>query len=456
VVLGRLLAPSLLVAGLVGSPFLPTRGAAAALDRPRFASVAEAPEREALFERLGVPPWHAAGLRGRGVKVAVLDSGFCGYRAFLGRALPARVQARSFRADGNLEAPESQHGILCAEVIHALAPDAELLLANWEPGRPEQFLQAVRWARAQGARILSCSVIMPSWSDCEGHGPVHQALGTLLGAGDQPGDLLCVASAGNTALRHWGGPFRDRGDGWHLWAPGQAGNGIHPWGDERVSVELCGQPGVTYELVVYDRTAGRETGRARTGRKSWVTSWAPPSFRCAVVPFAPEPGHLYALGVRRVAGTPGPFHVVVLGGSLTYATRRGSIPFPGDGPEVVAVGAVDWRGTRLPYSSCGPDTRQPKPDFVAPVPFPSRWRDRPFAGTSAAAPQAAALAALVWSCHPDWTALQVRQALRLAARHPGAVLPAGDTGYGEVHLPGGLPAPSQDAQPLPPRSPARR
>src|SRR6266542_176992 len=86
------------------------------------------------------------------------------------RASEATV--RSFRNDGNLEARDSQHGILCAEVLHALAPEAELLLANWEPDRPDRFLDAVRWAKEQGAKIISCSLIMPSWSDGEGGGAV--------------------------------------------------------------------------------------------------------------------------------------------------------------------------------------------------------------------------------------------------------------------------------------------
>src|SRR5258708_24576021 len=38
--------------------------------------------------RLGVDRWHAARQRGRGIKIAVLDSGFRGYRQFLGTALP--------------------------------------------------------------------------------------------------------------------------------------------------------------------------------------------------------------------------------------------------------------------------------------------------------------------------------------------------------------------------------
>src|SRR5262249_43146347 len=120
---------------------------------------------------------------------------------------------------------------------------------------------------------------------------------------------------------------------------------------------------------------------------------------------------------------------------LDCATARGSIPFPGDGPEVIAVGAVDADGRRLAYSSCGPNSRQPKPDVVAPVPFPSVWRPKPFSGTSAAAPQAAALAGLWWSRHPDWTANQVRAALRTSARDLGRPGHDFETGYGLVMLP---------------------
>ncbi len=86
--------------------------------------------RARLLDWMGVRAWHAAGLRGKGLKVAVLDSGFAGYRSQLGKALPAEVKAKSFRADGNLEARDSQHGTLCAEVLHSLAPEAELLLVN--------------------------------------------------------------------------------------------------------------------------------------------------------------------------------------------------------------------------------------------------------------------------------------------------------------------------------------
>ncbi len=374
-------------------------------------------------ERLGVTGWQRAGYRGRGLKVAVLDSGFRGYRAHLGKALPVQVATCSFRNDGDLEARDSQHGVLCAEVIHALAPEAELLLANWEPDQPARFLDAVRWARTRGARILSCSMIMPTWSDGDGGGGIHAELARLLGSGEREDDLLFFASAGNTARRHWCGCFRDAGNGLHAWEGSRTENILKPFCDERLSVQLCCGPSSAYELIVHDLTGDQTVGRATTTMDRTHAG--------AIVDFQAEPGHTYAAQVRLLSGCGDAFHLVVLGGSLKIATRTGSIPFPGDGSEVIAVGAVDAAGHRLAYSSCGTPTSA-KPDVVARVPFPSLWRLCPFAGTSAAAPQAAALAALLWTRYPTWTAGRVRQTL-YASACGGAQ--DGETGHGCVHLP---------------------
>jgi subtilisin family serine protease len=139
--------------------------------------------------------------------------------------------------------------------------------------------------------------------------------------------------------------------------------------------------------------------------------------------------------VRATGAHPGPFHLFVLGGGLRYARANGSIAFPGDGPAVVTVGAVDGEGHRAAYSSCGPNSPRPKPDLVAPVPFVSLFRPRAFAGTSAAAPQAAALAAVLWARHPDWRARQVRQSLVSAALDLGPRGHDWETGHGLVRLP---------------------
>jgi subtilisin len=136
-----------------------------------------------------------------------------------------------------------------------------------------------------------------------------------------------------------------------------------------------------------------------------------------------------------VGGQAGTFHLTTTFASLAYTTSRSSVCFPADGAEVVGMGAVDGEGHRQWYSACGPNSPRPKPDLTALVPFPTGIRERPFGGTSAAAPQGAALAARCWSRHPDWTADQVREALRASAQDLGPPGPDCETGYGLLRLP---------------------
>ena len=383
-------------------------------------------ERKLHLENLGIERWHQKKLRGKGIKVAILDSGFRDYRRFLGNGLPQSVRSKSFRWDQNLEARDSQHGILCAEVVHALAPDAEIFLVNWEPSSPQSFLDAVRWAKNQGAKVMSCSLIMPSWSDGEGGGEVHRGLTPLLD------DVLFFASAGNTAQRHWCGRFAPDEDGWHQWRDEVVSNTLKPWGKERVAVEFYGPTQSSFELSICDATTGATLGRSQLQVDATKKAGR------AVVRFEPEEDATYQVKIRCV-GSPitkmEAFHVVVLGGSLECATSRGSIPFPGDGARVLAVGAVDAKNERLAYSSCGPNSRLPKPDFVATVPFPSLCRKKPFEGTSASAPQAAGLAAVLWSNQPNWTSAQVTQAMGEAALDLGPPGHDHETGYGLIRLP---------------------
>jgi subtilisin family serine protease len=384
--------------------------------------------RHELLAQMGADRWQAVGYRGHGVKIAVLDTGFRGYRDHLGKALPPSVTVHSFRADGNLEAKDSQHGILCGEVIHAIAPEAELLFANWDIDREDEFLAAARWARQQGARILSISIVKPAWSDGQGGGEIHRQLAQILGLGHAPGDLLCFASAGNTTERHWGGVFHDAGDGFQEWKRGVRDNGVSPWGSEQCSVELYGHTGADYDLFVYDAGTNQEVGHAHTDHRGDRDS--------AVVYFQPHDGHTYRARVRHVRGPGGMFHLCTMESSLEYTAARASVCFPADGPSVIAMGAEDaGSGHKTWYSACGPNSSQPKPDFLATVPFPSLWRQRPFAGTSAAAPQGSALAALYLSRYPNWTPDQVRAALRSTARDLETPGPDLETGYGLLRLP---------------------
>ena len=139
---------------------------------------------------------------------------------------------------------------------------------------------------------------------------------------------------------------------------------------------------------------------------------------------------------RQVNPSPNGFHLSILGGNLQWANREGSISFPGDGTSVITVGAVDSDGKRQIYSSCGPNSTAPKPELVAVVPFPINHRKEAFTGTSAAAPQAAAAAALLWSRDANQSANQVRATLLGNAVHlDGFRGHRFDTGFGQVRLP---------------------
>jgi hypothetical protein len=89
---------------------------------------------------------------------------------------------------------------------------------------------------------------------------------------------------------------------------------------------------------------------------------------------------------------------------------------PADGDSVIAVGAVDLQGGLASFSSAGPtfDGRI-KPDVVARgVQTYCAWANGGYggaSGTSLSAPLVAGVCALLLEIHPDWTPIQVREAL---------------------------------------------
>jgi subtilisin family serine protease len=364
----------------------------------------------ARADGLGAARWHAAGHTGRGVRVVVLDTGFHGYRDHLGKHLPAKVETKSFRFDGDIEAGRS-HGLACAAVIHALAPAAELVLVNWEPDRPTSFLAAVRWALEHGAKVLSCSVVVPGWGDGQGGGPVNAALTKIL---DTPSRPIFVAAAGNLAERHWGGEFRGTGRQ-HEWRPGESGNRLTPWPGADVAVDLAAPVGSTYRVRLMDG-AGREAARPFAAPGGGLS-----------VRLQPVAGERYALRVEHVAGPAEPFRVTVVGAALEHSRAAGSLAFPAENARAFAIGAVDGTGRRLSYSGFPVVA-------VAPVPVPVGVRRDPFSGTSAAAPQVAGLAALVRGRYPDWSAERVESYLRERAKDVGETGPDAETGAGVVRL----------------------
>ena len=98
------------------------------------------------------PAWHAAGLRGSGVKVAIVDGGFLGYPDLLGAELPASVTAKNF-VDGESDLQvngTSPHGTGCAEIVYDIAPQASMYLVKIATNIDLE--EAVNWLNYSGCR----------------------------------------------------------------------------------------------------------------------------------------------------------------------------------------------------------------------------------------------------------------------------------------------------------------
>jgi len=113
-----------------------------------------------------------------------------------------------------------------------------------------------------------------------------------------------------------------------------------------------------------------------------------------------------------------------------------SIIAPADSLSSLTVGALQ-RGDLAPYSSQGPTADgAPKPDLVAPgeVILPLNGN---FVGTSAAAPVVTGAAALLWQANPSWTQQQLFSFLTNDVSGPlldDAVIPGRDNRFGNGRL----------------------
>ena len=233
--------------------------------------------------------------------------------------------------------------------------------------------------RSRGRRSSPARSSCPNWSDGEGGGTVHEELAGILGTGT--GRATCSASPAPATRRGGTGagvpPGRRRlppVEGRRARQPAQ------PVGRRAGRRSPCRfGPGAEYEVLVYEGDGREPVARSTAGARR--RSGAVPPRAGAEVPAAAAAGG----GQGRARSTAWP------------ARRDGASPTARAASVSRRTARRWWRsGPRASratpeYSSCGPNSLRPKPDVVAPVPFASLWRPRPFGGTSAAAPQAAAL-----------------------------------------------------------------
>lgn len=364
------------------------------------------------------------------IRVGVLDGGFEGYQQLLGGELPASVTARSFSARGI--GAGSSHGTACAEIVHDMAPEAQLYLANFDSITSHGA--AVDWLIGQGVDVISYSIGWLNTGPGDGRGPINDHVRRATSAGIQ-----WVGAAGNEGELHWEGTFSDPdGDGWHNYTTSDEGNTISLRAGETLIVYLNWDDwflsNQDYDVYIVDSA----TGTIVAGSENEQSGSQPPTEVIGIRTLAARD---YYVAIHRYSASRSvrleAFFDIVGAGQMQYVVPAGSLTIPADTDGAIAVGATYWSSdVAESFSSRGPTTDgRVKPDLSAPdgVDTASYLAlGRSFYGTSASTPHVAGAIASLKSRFGIFSSDQVVEILYGRAIDKG---PAGkDTQYGEGRL----------------------
>lgn len=385
---------------------------------------------------------HRAGFTGRGIKVGVLDLGFHRYDELVKKGeLPEPENFMVFSQHQGF-GPQV-HGTACAEIVHDVAPDAKLVIAQAGPGLENagateaEIMEAARWLESQGVDIISAS-FGGYGSAIDGSDGEDRMVDAMTERG-----RLWVIAAGNEGGVHWAADIRDaNGDG-RVDIPGSPVgdalliNKLRPgplsiflkWSDWEGQAR-AGDPQDLDMIVLRVNPDGRATQVAERRRPRASTDIPPSEY----IEVDADAG-VYALmllpsRITRSVKT----HVYVEGASLVNRNPSGSVSSPGSARLALTVGAVHAKTGKLEdYSSQGPtDDGRTKPEVVAPSSVSSVAYGHTYSGTSAATPHVAGFAALLKQANPQLSALQLRQKVIETVTSLEPDTPNNRTGYGLI------------------------
>lgn len=389
--------------------------------------------------------WHAAGHLGQGAKVAVIDTSFGGLAA---RKTQDEIPASAVEVNytgSSMESDPDGHGSACAEIIYDLAPAAQMVLIKIDD--VTDLIAAKDYCLANGVKIVSCSLgwdalnfhdgmAYVNWFTTVDNHPVTAVNAAVAGG------VFWVNSAGNEQYRHTLIGWRDGGTAddcldWDssygnlnvLWMNGST---TIPAGTEIDIYLTWNQWPVTshdFDLELYmdtgsgwtylDSSDDTQNGSATSYPYEEIYRTVPATAR-------------YAVLVYKVGATVSPTFILryygvdepdFYGYNNITSPAPGSIGIPADAASAFTVGAVEvgnyTNGPIEWFSSLGPNNRAYtggsaviKPDLCGPDQISTvTYGATDFAGTSAAAPHVAGLAALAKGLYPALTPTQLKTLL---------------------------------------------
>ncbi len=397
-------------------------------------------------ERIKAQVYSNRGFTGQGIKVGVIDIGFVGVPSLQNRGELPNLSHRDFTGEGifqqgSLTESAKVHGTACAEIIHDIAPDAEIYLYKVGGGDAERSLDNAKDAAIQeGLDIVSVSLGL-RWGTGFGDG-TGRACEIVDDAFQN--NVLWVNAAGNYAQRQISALLSDPdSDAFHNFdGEGEIVNLKNVQVGDEVEAWLTWNewPLTSHDydlLLVKIGSDGSVTEVERADTKQLQSS---PIERFV---YTIRESGTYGLMIWRASDAKVTLFKLIsenhdLDGPVSI---RGSVGIPGDARGALTVGAVHhWEWTTGPvaeYSSQGPtfDGRI-KPDLVAPAGVstisygPSGYR-----GTSAATPHVAGAAALLKSADPvHYNARRLKDALTQSAVDMGVAGRDNVYGYGRLEL----------------------
>lgn len=407
---------------------------------------------------MGGSAWHSAGYDGTGVKIGIIDVDFAGHAALQGTELPSIVTVRNFvdGEDPNIVDGTDPHGTACAEVIHDIAPAAQLYLAK--VGSEVDIEEAADWLQSQGVNVISSSIGIYNVTPGDGTGYFEDIVNAKRNAG-----ILWFTAASNDRQAHWGGAFSDPdGDHFHNFAAGWElnffGDGLqnasfipagYPfcvflrWSDWSPPV----RPDLDLYLIRWDGLSGdwEEIARSENDQASGAFPW--PVEQACIETYGADAAYGFYLYRYSGSGNPNMEIFAPELGRLDRFVQQRSLSNLADVDSAVTVGALDVNAPYAQefYSSEGP-TNGPggsasggklKPDLsgFANVSTASYGTVLPFNGTSAATPHAAGAGALVLDASTGpYGPTELEAVLTDRALDQGVTGPDNDIGYGRLNL----------------------
>jgi len=394
---------------------------------------------------IGADTWHASGIDGDGVIVAVIDFGFTNWSSLQSSGdLPpgSRLVRRNYKSTAFED--EGQHGSAVAEIVYDAAPgvDKMILYAFDDDADIEAIVTDMI---AEGVQVAAMSVGWVNSGPYDGTGYLDDQVNHAR----NDGNIFWAIAMGNEAQRHYEATYTPSSvPQYHQFASGANINqiGYQSAGGTPMCVFLSWNEWPTASSN-YDLLVIRWTG------SSWTLYYAFDDNE----PTSTEGGCLnilystyYGVVIEKKSGDNRYLELYSFYDDYQYKVEESSLMIPADADGAVAVGAFGYTTPSVieSFSSRGPRNAlgggpwtgscphpNCKPEFAAPDGVSTvSYGAGAFSGTSAAAPHVAGAAALVKQAYPSYTASQIAGFLEGRAVDEGT--PGDDNvwGVGRLHL----------------------